>query len=281
MSKKIRGLAWDDKPAEYMAGLKQNLAHRGIELEICQHQDDFYSAFDRGGWSFVVVDLLDRTALGSAPVGLDISRYVANANREPWFPIFVVTGEMQLVVGDYYKQLPMGAVLSFKTPAPLMALSIQRSLEQRGLYVDHRKVFVISKFSGADLAPAGDRLAQWLTAKGVNVVTLKPAVISAEIVAGLVATMNQCAAVVAICSADDELGGAQAGRFQPRPNVLLEIGIAVGLWRGIERLVIVRQGEALIPSDIAGVLRVEFKNEIDEVLDMLDEALRSKEVELP
>lgn len=44
---------------------------------------------------------------------------------------------------------------------------------------------------------------------------------------------------------------------------------------------IVRQGEALIPSDIAGVLRVEFKNEIDEVLDMLDEALRSKEVELP
>jgi predicted nucleotide-binding protein len=93
--------------------------------------------------------------------------------------------------------------------------------------------------------------------------------------------MNQCAAVVAICSADDELGGAQAGKFQPRPNVLLEIGIAVGLWRGIERLVIVRQGEAQIPSDIAGVLRVEFKNEIDEVLDMLEEALRSKEVELP
>ncbi len=70
------------------------------------------------------------------------------------------------------------------------------------------------------------------------------------------------------------------GKYQPRPNVLLEIGITVGLWRGIERLVIVREGHALIPSDIAGVLRIDFATNIDEVLDELESALLAKGVEL-
>jgi hypothetical protein len=267
-------------PADYMADLKLSLASFGIELEVCQHDNDFYAAFNRGGWSFVVVDLVDRTVAGSPPKGLDISRYVANATREPWLPIFVVTGEMQLVVGDYYKQLPIGAVLSFKTPAPLMALGIQRALEQRGLYVDYKKVFIISKFSGQQLAPSGARVEQWLHARGLEVITLKPDIIDSEMVAGLVATMNSCAAVIAICTADDELGGSQVGKFQPRPNVLLEMGMAIGLWRGIERLVILRQREALTPSDIGGVLRIDFDKQIDDILEKLGDALRSKDVEL-
>ncbi len=128
MSRKIKGLAWDNDPTDYMAGLKLHLHHRGIELETCQYEEDFYAAFNQGGWSFVVIDLLDQSTAGSPPVGLDLSKYVASAIREAWFPIFVVTREMQLVVGDYYKQLPTGAVLSFKIPAPLMALNIQQSL---------------------------------------------------------------------------------------------------------------------------------------------------------
>jgi CAP12/Pycsar effector protein, TIR domain len=278
MSKNIKGLAWDDKQADYMAGLKQHLHHRDIELEICQKQEDFYAAFNRGGWSFVVIDLLDQSVPNTPPAGIDLANYVSNANRQPWFPILVVTREMQLVVGDYYKQLPAGAVLSYKIPPPLMALNIQHSLEQRGLYVDHRKVFIISRFVGNSLAPAADRFANWMRHRGIEVVTLASSAINSEIVAGLVATMNTCAAVVAICSADDELGGKDAGKYQPRPNVLLEIGIAVGLWRGIERLVLVREKTAQIPSDIGGVLRIDFEN-VDDVLDELQAALISKGVE--
>jgi predicted nucleotide-binding protein len=95
-----------------------------------------------------------------------------------------------------------------------------------------------------------------------------------EILNGLLQRMNECSAFISICTPDDK---ADDGTYRPRQNVLLEMGMAMGLSRGLQRLVPLqrwgpeKQDQAVLPSDLGGIVALRF-SKVENQLD----ALRSK-----
>src|SRR5262249_47454288 len=122
----------------------------------------------------------------------------------------------------------------------------------------------------------------FLRGKGVHVITLADAPLRAEIAQGLLNKMNGCGAVVAICTPDDIIGEIH----QPRPNVFMEIGLALGLSRGLQRLILLQKwgpdpkDQAALPSDLQGILRIQFKGEVSNIFDKLEEDLRGLGIEI-
>jgi len=68
--------------------------------------------------------------------------------------------------------------------------------------------------------------------------------------------MGECAGIVAVCSKDRELS---AGEWRTRPNVTLEIGMALSLPRGIERLILLKEKGVERPTDLGGLLTLEYE----------------------
>ncbi|MFL5538475.1 MAG: TIR domain-containing protein, partial [Longimicrobiaceae bacterium] len=60
----------------------------------------------------------------------------------------------------------------------------------------------------------------------------------------------------------------------PRQNVLLEIGMAMGLSRGLERLIVLKHRDATLPSDLGGVLTLNFDDDVSATFPELETRLR-------
>ncbi|MEL6232645.1 MAG: TIR domain-containing protein [Cyanobacteria bacterium J06627_3] len=100
---------------------------------------------------------------------------------------------------------------------------------------------------------------------------------------GLVDAMRSCGAFVAICTPDDQVAD---NWYQPRQNALLEIGIAMGLPNGFQRLVILQRAgaepdkQAKLPSDLGGAFTLQFYDEHDEPIRRMINALENRKIKI-
>jgi predicted nucleotide-binding protein len=198
-------------------------------------------------------------------------------------PVFVVTQHITRFDPTALGIPPQAMVRSKSTDAGWQAGDIRDELRRRGLFTNPRHVFLIY---GHDRTAPGTREAvrDRYTARKIKVEMITPDSLFTEINRGLVARMHDCAAILAICTPDDKVETETETYYQPRQNVLYEIGIALGLARGPERLTILQKEGgtkkgttpdqfARLPSDLGGIVPIRFKKTIDEVFDRLDARL--------
>ena len=275
---KVEGLGWDDDP-QYMEVLAENLERLGIRLEVEKKSSEFQNRFDLGRWSFVVLDLLDDSVSPGRMRGAELARNVAAAKSEdPFFPIFVITGETALLGPTLFESLPSNANVRYKIADPYpMALMIRDELRLRGAYTDPRKTFLVAPMESNQLSAAGLQIQKWLNERGQNAQPLNQKTLNAEIVRTLLEEMTESKAIVILCTADDPWPDQSR---HPRQNVILELGMALGTGRGLRSLIILKQQTAVMPSDLGGVVTLNFEKSPSEVFKQLEDRLLTLGVDL-
>jgi CheY-like chemotaxis protein len=275
---KAAGLAWDDNP-HYMEVLAENLGRLGIQMEVVRKSDEFQSRFDSGSWSFVVLDLFDESVEPPRMRGSELARNVASARAsDPFFPIFVLTGEAALLTPQLFDSLPSNVNVHYKISDPYpMALLIRDELRLRGAYTNPRKTFLVAPMINNRLSPEGLEIQTWLNVHGQDTKPLDEMAISGEIIRTLLEEMSECRAIVVLCTADDTWHNQTR---HPRQNVILELGIALGAGGGLRRLIIIKQQTAEIPSDLGGVVTLNFRNSPSEIFKQLEDRLSRLGVDL-
>jgi predicted nucleotide-binding protein len=280
----MKALAWDDEP-QYMEILQTYLDRFGIHLEIVSSEDAFVDRFFSGeAWDFIVTDLV----LENSPVqgetesvGSRLAHKVTQSEKGRNLPVFMITGHFDRL-NALDMNLPPGVVVKSKSTYPgWLAGEIRQELARRGLYVDRRKVFLIY---GHDREAGGtrERVISFLKKRGVEVITLGDSALRVEIAQGLLNKMNECGAFLAICTPDDTTDKVS----QPRSNVFIEIGLALGLSGGVHRLVILQKWgpekklQASLPTDLQGFLTIQFEGQIDLEFEKLAINLRTLGIEL-
>jgi len=271
----VRGLAWDDKPEDYMLKLQRRLAPLGIGLEVLSDYAKFAQAFDQNQslYDFVILDLFDENHVESKDTGKKLAEYVARkVSHKPWYPIFIVTAQLSRLQPEHMDHtLPANAVVRYKADAVFLAQLIKEDLIRRGVFTSRRKVFLIRSTVG-DRAKKVDELRNWLKEPPwrLEVVEVTPGTLGTELASGLLRKMNECAGIVAFCTPDELL---QDKVYRSRPNVILEIGMALALPRGLERLVIVKQKDVERPSDIGGLVSIDYADDPSDKFAELEQRL--------
>lgn len=277
---KIRGLVWDDEAYnyDYMSNLKIRLDRHGIEISLYDDRKLFTDALSFDEWDFVITDLFHKELNHSNErPGVEIARYVADIKKsKPWYPIFILTQHPEKLTREDFK-LPANVIFRYKDEVDWMAYYIKEELVQRGVFVDRKAVFLIHHVEKATHSEYAEKIKERLRLRKLESVQIKSANLRTEITAGLLQKMNLCGAIIAVCTPDDEW---KDGTFHPRENVMLEIGMALGLSRGFDRLIILQKiGEqkkdfAKLPSDLGGVLTIQFKESISDVFEELESKLQ-------
>jgi predicted nucleotide-binding protein len=76
---------------------------------------------------------------------------------------------------------------------------------------------------------------------------------------------EDCCYAFALITPDDFIEKEGKSYFQARPNVLFELGWFYGRY-GRDRVCIVKQGKTEMPSDLAGILTIDFQTNVSEGL---------------
>jgi hypothetical protein len=259
-----------------MHRLRRRLEKIGIELQVESDHGRFLDRFEQEIFDFVVVDLFDdRGAQFSAKGNLLAERIGGLVSDKPWYPIFIVTSYLERLSGDVFEHLPDGALLRYKADPVFIARLIQEDLKRRGVFISRRKVFLIQ----ASKHPQAKGLRDWLKEppRGLTVETVEAGNLDTELARGLRGKMNACGAILAVLTEDVELS---PGLYRTRPNIILEIGMALALNRGIERLIMIRKDTVERPSDIGGLLTLDYKNDPLEIVSELEQRLSALGVDL-
>lgn len=266
----MKALCWDDEPQKYLEMLKPHLAEYGVRLEIESNVGNFLKRLRSEKWGFAITDLFSRIDPGTIEESSSAGVRLANIVKECGLPVFVITKEYNRATAEVV--VPPSAILKSKsTHVPWMADEIIRDLRRLGVPVNSTRVFIIY---GRDKKALGatEKLSSFLRKKGFDVDTISSVNLKTEILSGLLNRMNECAAFIAVCTPDDEW---KDGTRHPRQNVPLEVGIALGLSRGLQRLTILqREGpdkdnNALLPSDLHGIVTMRFADQIEAVFEDL------------
>ena len=281
----MKALAWDDEVDAYIKSLKEHLKSYKINLEITENENHFIERFNQEKWDFVVLDYLqkDSPTVGKFDaVGARLANGIMNWRKGKHLPIFMITKHFDRLHASEVGLPPSVILKSKSTRSGWMASEIYHTLKERGVYVDTKKVFLIYGHD-RDTDGSKGRVEHFLRKRNIDVVMITGRNLQTEIIGGLLEEMNDCAAMVAICTPDDERAD---GTFWPRPNVFLEIGIAMGLSRGLQRLTILQRwgpdlkNQAQMPSDMGGVLSIRFEGIVDNILADLESRLKDLEVDL-
>ncbi len=280
----MKGLAWDDDPKGYFERLITTLRNRhNIDLEIEGKPDRFMDRFYQEQWDFVCTDLVNEASDEGEEdrTGLEIAEKINQENQKgkEHIPIFIVTAHFEKI-DPVLSGLGRDVIIKSKRLSQgWMAAEIKQELVERGIFVDPRKVFVISE-SGALTDGTTECLRQRLDDRGLVVEIISGANLNTSIHQGLLDRMVDCAAVIAVCTADDTLAH---GARETSGNELFEIGNAMGHSRGIQRLTILQQqygpGEnelVSLPSDLGGIVTLRFREpNLTDISAQLENRLRT------
>ncbi len=290
----INGIAWDDQVGEdcsYIESLREKLSiqHR-IDLKTCKEQAEFLREIETGRYQFAILDLVDnRTQTSKNPsrdqedAGLRLLRKIPND-----LPTYFVTGHPSRI-NVHEKHIPDDVIIKSKAAyAEYVAWDIYQDLVRRGVYIEDHRVFLIW---GRDRQAPGlrDKVESELKGNGMTVEMINSATVQHAIQDGLLKKMNRCVAFVALCTPDDCIAAQQLeySVYAPRPNVLFEMGMVLGLNRGFERLIVLQQWKdgddydpkllpfrATLPSNMGGVVTIRFDGNVEPVLPKLWDRLR-------
>ena len=277
----MKGLAWDDRPGSGMERLRDAL-HRisdgSMDLHVFSNQEDFALALSKRSYDYYVVDMFE---------GAQSSDPEASIHKESTIPSGVgiienlltipqvATGERPVYVysndpnGSYeqVKRFRQGIVVKDKKARVIWtAREILQDLKNRGVFVDKSRCFLV--FANHERTRA-EELEKYLIAGGFTVDKIDAGNVTRGLLTEITQRMNSSGAIIAVCTADDHW--RRDNTAHPRQNVVLEIGMAVGLARGPERLIILQQSNpssveetSQIPSDIRELLTLQFISDISE-----------------
>lgn len=273
----MKALAWDDKPQNYLESLKKRLLKYNIILEFEVDPDRFKERFAQDKWDFVVLDYLDESPKEKGTIvqgreeglGAILAREISIRNP---IPIFIITAHIDRLALEA-SNLPINVSIHSKnTSTAWMAGDIVTILKKEGLYSNPKEVFLIYGHD-VNAKNATQSVRDFLKKEmGLNVVEITSTNLESEIAQGLVTKMKNCRAIVAVCTPDDEW---KSGEFHPRLNVILEIGIAMGLTGGINKLCVLQRWgssnelQAKLPSDLGGLLTTRFEDDVQVCFDDL------------
>lgn len=139
------------------------------------------------------------------------------------------------------------------------------------------KVFIIHGHAEAKWRELRDLLEGRLGLRG-RVVVLKEESSQTRTVLEKFATIaNECCFAIALVTPDDLVRKEADTYGQARPNVLFELGWFFGRY-GPERTCIMKQADTPVPSDLGGVVTLEFQTSVDEQYIALEKELVSANV---
>lgn len=153
----------------------------------------------------------------------------------------------------------MCATLADRLEAQEEAIGSMKGL--RYLYPTGDKVFIIH----------GHDEAKWreLETLLINEFHLEPVVLKEKpgggetLIQKFESFADRCCYAFALLTPDDFLKKEGKSYFQPRPNVLFELGWFYGRF-GRDRVCILKKADTELPSDLAGILSIDFRDNVDE-----------------
>jgi predicted nucleotide-binding protein len=281
---KYKALAWDDRPEGYLDGLAARFKDpHQVHVDIATERDEFFIKYENELWDFVILDVMDQTsAERPQQVGLSMAERIRKSNKR--IPIVLITGEGNAVIEGATIE---GPVLPRSKSLTIGDMIIEILAFLKAHTFDYRRVFLISGHN----RKAGNikgRVMKKLESVGLTVDSINPANTNFVLADELVKRMAPCGAFVALCTPDQKIVETETTSelglewYQPRLNVILEIGIVMGLTQGLERLVILQRWGtepnemAQIPNDLGGKLGIRFTDDhnYEDAIDQLVEALR-------
>jgi predicted nucleotide-binding protein len=144
-------------------------------------------------------------------------------------------------------------------------------LKQRYLIPTGDRVFIIHGHDEAKWRELRDILEDKLDQK---VIVLQEEPSEGETVIGKFEKLaDDCCYAFALLTPDDFVEKEGKSYFQARPNVLLELGWFYGRF-GRDRVCIVKKLKTEIPSDLAGILTINFHSDISEAFAKIEAELR-------
>lgn len=269
----LSGLAWDDKP-DYLEMVKEILEEemKVAELDVIQDQNEFISRYlrEKDDLDFVVLDVMaEETEDTFVPVGFQFAQKILERDKKG-IPVFMVTNHHNKLDFEKYK-MPSRVILKFKsTHYNWMAHELIDELTARGLFHDSKKVFLIY---GHEVRAEGinDDIRSFIQNDlNLEIVQVSSDDISTGILDDVIDKIRDCVAIIAVCTPDNEVSSVKCPgkpEYHPRGNVIMEIGMALSLYRGKERLIIMkfsgnRPDEMVsLPSNISNLTRVKFARE--------------------
>jgi predicted nucleotide-binding protein len=291
----MKALAWDDTPEDYMVFLQNSLdRYKHIELTIEKKQADFLTAFGEGeGWDFVILDLTEESEVEGGEekyVGLDLAAIVKRI--KPEMLVIFVTNHIEKLYKEKIS-LPRPYLYRSKSSTPdILSVEIYQDLKDLGLSCNYKRVF-LSYGHDRNAENATEHLKKRLESYGIETVSITSAKLTDILMIEIIDEMRECAAIISICTPDDPVTTLKNGEsrefYQPRQNVIMETGIAIGMNGGIRKLIILQMDDhnssdpsrtAKLPSNFGGVLSLRFKNKVHEVFDDLESRLAQLKVVL-
>lgn len=273
-------LAWDDDPSERLLKLIDRLGKVGVHVTLTTQTDEFLFKFDEDFWDFVILDVIDSTSDPEFPhreAGLDLAGRVRQRNKR--IPIVFITSDG----GVFAEERPTPGPVLYRSKDNLPSDLVNDIMDfARANVFDSKKVFIVyghNRKSGNIKSDVIKRLED----VGLEVRLISPEDSMLPLMNQLVEKMAQCGCFVAICTPDDKVNEEW---YQPRQNVLLEIGIVMGMAYGLERLILLqRWGNApsemaQLPSDLAGALAIRFHDNHEDALDDLVRGLKARGLQI-
>ena len=279
----VRGIAWDDEESKMMrlADVLSKSGDVAIELLVKNDEDSFFDAAIREKAQFAVLDIVDEgKEAGSSGVAVDLDEdktlkgfQLANRLRTmpKWSnrPIFLYTKQTATAV-DYQKRIGTNyPIFSKMEPLPYVAYGIIQVLRDQGLCPDFSRAFVIHNAERGDLV---SELQDILQRAGKVTETVNPSNALDHLAIEVTNRIKNCGYVIAICSADHRIRG---GGIFCKQNVILELGAALGIFGSARRVILLKQNApenkraVQLPSDLSGLLYLEFNERIAEIEDKL------------
>ena len=146
------------------------------------------------------------------------------------------------------------------------AEAIEEIDASRPVYLPPRgdKIFVVHGHAEDKWRELDDLIENQLGLKGRIVVLKEEASKSQTVIAKFEEYAKQCCYCLALVTPDDEVKSRKSSYRQARPNVLFEIGWFYGRF-GPRRVCILQQSGTAVPSDLGGVVTLEFQEKISEI----------------
>ena len=255
----MQAIAWDNAPKDYFDDLKAYLLPLGINMTLMQTEHELVASLSQNPdqWDLVITDLIDEDTEDGAQdpdAGSRIGKFARKFDK----PVYIVTKARDV---DPVTVPEHVLVLSKFNPAVYSADYIRRDLTQRGLFYLRTQVALIY---GHDL-DSNLKLKAFLSDSppkgcGLSVAVLNPETFKGDLLDQVRSNILTSGAVIAVCTADDRVKTRddekdEEKHRQPRQNVLLEIGMVLGINDGKRRLITVQQWgkepkrQAHLPSD--------------------------------
>lgn len=273
----LRGLAWDDMPEDYLRPLVRRMKDKqfAYDIEITSERDVFIRRFhDDGPWDFVILDVEDTESVKGNPntsAGIDLAYDIRKENRH--IPIIFLTINTESLEHGKLRVSPPVFILGKHADYASIIMRFRNFLNSH----DFSRVFIIY---GRDRTADGLRssVIKKIKDMGATPEFIKPENVDSLLLKDLYARMKKSWAFVALCTPDDRVSEEY---YQPRQNVLFEMGLAVGIMGSSDRLVVIQKygneadQKAELPTDLDGKLHIRYKDNMDEAIARMINKLRN------